>query len=159
MKNTSLIVSMALLGLSISAVAAEQADEQAAELSKKLANPVSSLISIPIEYNTDADIGPSKDGEVKTIKFTPVVPFEVGENWNLITRTIFSYVDQDLPDAGLDETGLSDIVLSLYFSPKEVSKSGWIVSTRLRCWACYAAWAVIGSRDCPCGPAWAVIGS
>lgn len=111
-----------LLSVSVPAIA----DEQEAELSKKLANPVASLISIPIEYNTDADIGPSEEGEVKTIKFTPVVPFEVGENWNLITRTIFSYVDQDLPDAGLDETGLSDIVLSLYFSPKEVSKSGWI---------------------------------
>lgn len=122
MKAIGLIVSLMLLGSS----AAAMADDETAELSKKLANPVASLISFPIEYNTDADIGPSKNGEVKAIKFTPVVPFEINEDWNLISRTIFSYVDQDLPDSGISETGISDIVLSLYFSPKKPTKSGWI---------------------------------
>jgi len=121
MKNRLIVLGI-LLSISIPVFA----DEESAELAKKLANPVASLISIPIEFNTDADIGPSENGEVKSIKFTPVLPFEVNDDWNLITRTIFSYVDQDLPDAGIDETGISDIVLSLYFSPKKPTKSGWI---------------------------------
>lgn len=128
MKLVRLLPLMALLGLSIPTVAQETNNDaaKAAELSNKLANPVASLISIPIEYNKDADQGPSGDGEVWSVKFTPVVPFDVNENWKLITRTIFSYVDQDLPDVGLDETGISDIALSLYFTPSEVGPSGWI---------------------------------
>jgi len=115
-----------LLSVSMPVFADDAADNEAAELAKKLANPVASLISIPIEFNTDADIGRSENGEIKSIKFTPVLPFEVNDDWNLITRTVFSYMDMDLPDSGIDETGLSDIVLSLYFSPKKPTNSGLI---------------------------------
>lgn len=93
---------------------------------KKLANPVANLATLPIEYNKDSDIGESEDGEVSTIKFTPVIPFKVNDDWNLISRTIFSLVDQDLPDADIEETGLSDIALTLYFSPSTIGDSGII---------------------------------
>lgn len=96
------------------------------ELSKKLNNPVAALITVPIEFNRDSNIGPNESGEVDSIKFSPVVPFDVGEDWNLISRTIFSYLDQDIPDYGVDETGFSDIALSLYFSPKQLGESGII---------------------------------
>ena len=120
---------MTLLSASISVVA-QDADEapadDAAELAKKLNNPVASLISVPIEYNLDSKIGPSETGETWTVKFTPVVPFELNDNWNLITRTIFSYVDTDIPDYGVNETGISDIVEVMYFSPKAPTASGII---------------------------------
>jgi len=125
MKFARFISLLALLVFSVPALAQEQKHDNA-ELSKKLANPVASLITIPIEYNKDADQGPNEDGEVWTVKFTPVVPIKVNDNWNLITRTIFSYVDQDLPHVGLDETGISDVALSLYFSPSEIGDSGII---------------------------------
>ncbi len=112
-----------LLGTSTAVLSQEH---DTGELAKKLNNPVASLITVPIEFNKDSDIGPMGQGDVFSIKFTPVYPFEVGENWNLITRTIVSYLDQDLPEAGIDETGLTDIALSLYFSPKEIGSSGII---------------------------------
>ncbi len=123
MRFARLISLMALLSQSVPALAQER---DTGELSKKLNNPVANLITVPIEFNYDDDIGPNKTGDTFSIKFTPVYPFDVGENWNLITRTIVSYLDQDIPDFGINETGFSDIALSLYFSPKEIGSSGII---------------------------------
>jgi hypothetical protein len=121
MKNLRLLALVAFFGVSGTAYS-----DDTAELNKKLNNPVANLITVPIEYNRDSNIGPEETGEVDSIKFTPVVPIDINEDWNLITRTIFSYVDQDIPEYGLDETGISDIALSLYFSPKELGESGII---------------------------------
>ncbi len=96
------------------------------QLANELANPIANLATVPIEYNLDSNIGPSEDGEVWSLKFTPVYPVEVNDNWNLISRAIFSYVDQDLPDSGINETGWSDLALSLYFTPKVVAEGGII---------------------------------
>jgi len=100
--------------------------EAAAELAKKLNNPVASLISVPLEYNKDSNIGPSESGEVWTFKASPVVPFDISDDWNLIARSIITYVDQDIPDYGLNESGLSDIAVQLFFSPKAPTASGII---------------------------------
>ena len=45
-----------------------------------------------------------------------------------MTRTVerIESLDQDLPESGIDETGFSDIALSLYFSPKTIGSSGII---------------------------------
>ena len=113
--------SSAMLGTASQAYAATNE-----EIAKKLNNPVASLMTVPMEWVHDSDIGPDKTGEQKSIKFTPVLPFDIGENWNLISRTIFSVMDQDIPEYGLDESGMTDIVQTLYFSPKEVGPSGLI---------------------------------
>jgi len=33
-------------------------------------------------------IGPANDGKKLTTNIQPVIPFDISENWNLITRTI-----------------------------------------------------------------------
>ena len=122
MKSLCILASITILGMTSQAYAAADAD-----IAKKLNNPVASLMTVPMEWIHDSDIGPNKTGEFKAIKFTPVLPFAINDNWNVISRTIFSAViDQDIPEFGIDESGMTDIVQTTYFTPQEVGPSGLI---------------------------------
>jgi hypothetical protein len=95
-------------------------DNDAADLAKKLSNPVADLISIPFQFNYNDGIGPQKEGSQTYLNFQPVVPFTLNEDWNLISRTILPIVYQEdvFPDAGR-QFGLGDITQSLFFSPSK----------------------------------------
>ncbi|KAB2659087.1 hypothetical protein F9K94_02545 [Brucella tritici] len=89
------------------------------ELARKLANPISSLISVPFQSNYDCCFGP-KDSYRYTLNIQPVVPFSLNEDWNLIVRTIVPIVYQQAPAAGFDNRfGLSDTEQSFFFSPAQ----------------------------------------
>src|SRR6266496_4573952 len=79
----------------LSAAAQEAAPDQAAELAKKLANPVASLISVPLQSNFDFRIGQSDEGWRYTLNIQPVIPISIGRDWNLIVRTIIPYIHQE----------------------------------------------------------------
>lgn len=123
MKIARFLSLAALLGLSVPASAQEH---DAEKLAKQINNPVAALISVPFEWNTDSDIGPLETGETKVLKASPVLPIDLNENWNLISRAIIPYIDSDIPEFGIDETGLGDIAWTNYFSPKAPTSSGWI---------------------------------
>ena len=96
------------------------------ELAKKLSNPIANMISVPLQFNYDENIGAQDEGSKWVLNIQPVIPFSIGENWNLITRTILPVVDMnDIPTQGMGESGLGDIVASQWFSPKELTKGGW----------------------------------
>lgn len=73
---------LCLLAAAASAGAAES------DLAQELTNPIADLVTLPIQMNYDQGIGPSDDGTKITTNVQPVIPFDHGENWNLITRTI-----------------------------------------------------------------------
>ena len=112
-----------LLALSVPALAAESD----ADLAKKLSNPVAALISVPFQLNYGRNIGPTDDGERWTLNIQPVVPIELNKEWNVISRTILPVVWQDdiFPGAG-SQSGIGDIVQSVFFSPKAPTAGGWI---------------------------------
>jgi Putative MetA-pathway of phenol degradation len=123
MKRTAVLIRLLLLA----AVAVPaSAQDDSAELAKKLSNPVAALISVPLQLNYDMDIG-AADGDRWVLNVQPVIPFTLNEKWNLISRTILPINTQDevFPDAGR-QTGIGDVVQSFFFSPKAPTGGGWI---------------------------------
>jgi hypothetical protein len=81
------------------AASAQESDQTLAE---GLANPISSLISVPFQYNYDCCYGPL-DGERHTLNIQPVIPTGISPNWNLIVRTIVPVVGFTAPARGFDD--------------------------------------------------------
>jgi hypothetical protein len=100
------------------------AAENTAELTKKLQNPISSLISVPIQNNFDFGAGPKGDGFQYLVRIQPVIPISLGEDWNVISRTILPVVYQQNYIGTTTQSGLSDTLQSFFFSPKALWR-GW----------------------------------
>jgi len=136
MKKSNLIV-VAVLIVMLSMAVSSWAENEA-ELAKKLANPIASLISVPLQSNWDFGIeAPDavkkipglhfRDAYRYTLNVQPVIPISISKDWNLIVRQIVPIIHAESPIKELDDrTGLGDIVQSFFFSPKEPTSSGWI---------------------------------
>jgi hypothetical protein len=98
----------------------------AGDLAKAVQNPVASLISVPLQNFTDFNIGPFDRDRNTVIQFQPVVPFQLSENWNLITRTIGALVYQPTISQPQQGTfGFGDLNPSFFLSPAKAGKIIW----------------------------------
>lgn len=108
-----------LAPLTVGSLPSEPVRAQAADsdLAMKVANPISDLISVPLQSNYDCCYGP-EDAQRYTLNIQPVIPFKLGDDMKLITRTIIPFISQGETVAGEGNvTGFGDITQSLFISP------------------------------------------
>jgi hypothetical protein len=119
---------VALLCLTTTLAAQQKpADEEAKseDLRKAAQNPVASLISVPLQNNTNFDIGPL-DRTQNVLNIQPVIPVRLSEKWNLINRIIMPVIYQ--PDVGqhnVGTMGFGDINPTFFLSPAKPGKLIW----------------------------------
>jgi hypothetical protein len=123
------IVVLGIAAILPASVSAEKGDgiigageDEVAELARAAQNPVANMISLPVQNNLTFEFGPQEE-PLNVANIQPVWPFELGEEWNLITRTILPIVSQPglFPGQGR-ETGLGDTVFTAFLSPAKPEK-------------------------------------
>jgi hypothetical protein len=128
---------------------AEKPDTKASagDLAKATQNPVASLISVPVQNNSNFGIGPF-DRTQNVLNIQPVIPIRASENWNLIVRWITPIIWQPAPGTaslevfGIEENtpaylaaqgvqqsagvfGFGDMTPTFFFSPAKPGKLIW----------------------------------
>lgn len=87
------------------------------ELAKASQNPLTTMINVPVQNNSNLGIGPD-DSTQNVLNIQPVIPVEINDDWDLITRTIIPVVSY--PDFLTGEgrvNGIGDTTLTAWFSP------------------------------------------
>jgi hypothetical protein len=112
-------------------VATEQTPSAATNsdaLRKATQNPVASLISVPVQSNSNFGVNPGNRTQ-NVLNIQPVVPVDLSRNWNLIIRWITPIVWQPLPNQpSTPETGvygLGDMQPTFFLVPKNTGKLIW----------------------------------
>jgi hypothetical protein len=99
------------------------------EIAKATQNPLTAMYSIPIQNNTNFNIGPN-DRTKNITNVQPVIPIDWNDDWTLVTRTIMPLVDNPdnvtSPASSGRTFGLGDTTFTAFFTPKTPGESGWL---------------------------------
>ncbi len=151
------IAGVALLGVSIAqAEETKPTKEAVKDLAKEAQNPIANMISLPLQNNYNTGIGPDDDWQ-NVLNVQPVYPFALGDNWNVITRTIIPVISQpDVLTGGKGrENGIGDVNFTAFFSPSAASKVTWGLGPAVVLPT--ASNHVLGSEKWSAGPALVVL--
>jgi len=97
------------------------ANDALAELARQEQNPLARLVRLQVEDNAQFGFGPDND-VLNFLRVQPIIPFDLSEDWALITRTVIPIVHQPWPDSA---DGLGDIAVQLLLSPEKGGKFIW----------------------------------
>ena len=108
----------------------EESASDMGDLAKTSQNPVGSLISLPLQNNTNFG-GAQRPGLTgsttqNVLNIQPVVPIGLSKKWNLINRVIMPVIYQPEISPGQGSTfGLGDTTYTGFISPKAPGKLIW----------------------------------
>ncbi len=123
MKDFWLVVVGVVVLLDPLAAAAQAPSKE--DLARAAQNPVASLISLPLQNNTNFNLGPL-EGSQNILNVQPVWPVAVTEDWNLITRTILPVMSQPALAPGQERiAGLGDLNFTGFLSPSTPGRLIW----------------------------------
>jgi hypothetical protein len=113
-------------GIFVATLLASNASAQdTPELAQLAQNPIAKAISLPFQNNLNFGVGPRNDAQ-DTLNIQPVLPFDIGTNWNVIARAIIPVAYEPPLGEGTNSTvGLGDTSLALYLSPAHPGKIIW----------------------------------
>ena len=95
------------------------------DLQKAVQNPVASLISVPVQNNSNFGIGPYGRTQ-NVLNIQPVVPIRASENWNVIIRVIAPVIWQPAPGkSNLEVFGIEENTPE-YLAAQGVQKSAGV---------------------------------
>jgi len=113
------------MAILVAVPALHAADISTDDLRKAAQNPMADLLSVPFQNNTNFGYGPLNKTQNLT-NIQPVIPFDLNENWLLISRTVAPFINQPGFYDGQDRTfGLGDINQSIFLGPKKPGKIIW----------------------------------
>ncbi|MEJ5034305.1 transporter [Acinetobacter sp. MYb177] len=128
LKNSTKILSSAVIAGCLTCTQTTFATDDAAELAKKLSNPVADIINMPFQLNYDNNIGTDKNTERYQLNIQPVIPIKLNDDWNVISRTVLPVIVQQYD--GMDKStdwGVGDITQSFFFTPTPKSPDDLII--------------------------------
>jgi hypothetical protein len=121
--NTRVFRALAFIAI-MTAASAARAELSSEELAKIAQNPVGNLISVPFQENLNLNAGPYEKNQ-NLLNIQPVIPIDVNEDWNIITRTILPIVS--LPPLSPYQgrtSGIGDLQITAFLSPAK--PGAWI---------------------------------
>jgi hypothetical protein len=94
------------------------------ELAQKTQNPVSNLISLSFEIDTN--LGYEPNGRNHVLSMEPVFPLSLSKEWSLVTQTTVPVIYEPFLDQSSGgKGGLGDTTFIAYFTPAKAVKFLW----------------------------------
>lgn len=120
--------SIALVALGMAVAGPAIAQQGTEDLAKAAQNPIASMISLPLQNNSNLNFGPLEKTQ-NVLNVQPVYPFNLSEDWKVITRTIIPIVSQPALTPGQERTnGIGNTTFVPYFTPSQTGKALWGVA-------------------------------
>jgi hypothetical protein len=88
----------------------ENINSTESDVAQQLHNQAANLISVPFNFDYDADIGANDDGERMKLDIDPSIPQNISENWTIVNRTSIPLIHQSkVTEFSETQNGLGDI--------------------------------------------------
>jgi len=115
-----------LLAFSVRSAQAQQTAQPAnaltpQDLAKSTHNPFEDFIKVPFEWDAGFNIG-RHHNVGQSFSITPVVPFNLNTDWDLIVRPNLAVTYQPSPN---EQYGLNDLQVSFFLTPHSASEWIW----------------------------------